>query len=110
MIFKNIHTIVLVKKKHVLVTAHTGSGKTVVADYAIAQCLAENKRVVYTSPIKTLSNQKYEEFSKSYPSVGIMTGDIKLNIDAQCVIMTTEILRNLLYKDESQIEDEFKNL
>ena len=97
------------QKEHVLVTAHTGSGKTVVADYAIAQCLAENKRVVYTSPIKTLSNQKYNEFSNTYPSVGIMTGDIKLNIDAQCVIMTTEILRNLLYKDESQIEDEFKN-
>ena len=97
------------KKEHVLVTAHTGSGKTVVADYAIAQCLSENKRVVYTSPIKTLSNQKYDEFSKNYPSVGIMTGDIKLNINAQCVIMTTEILRNLLYKDESQIEDEFKN-
>ena len=97
------------KKENVLVTAHTGSGKTVVADYAIAQCLRDNRRVIYTSPIKTLSNQKYKEFSEVYPSVGIMTGDIKMNIDAQCVIMTTEILRNLLYKDEKHIEDEFKD-
>lgn len=84
--------------ENVLVTAHTGSGKTVVAEYGIAQSLANNKRVIYTSPIKSLSNQKFKEFKTKFPDVGIMTGDIKFNPDAQCLIITTEILRNILYR------------
>lgn len=111
---------------NVLITAHTGSGKTLPAEYAIQKFCKRSslttdrteeiasgaganasardevltrKKVIYTTPIKSLSNQKYYEFSHKYPEIsfGIMTGDIKANPDADCVIMTTEILRNALY-------------
>ena len=88
-------------KQHVLVTAHTGSGKTVPAEFAIHHfCSTNNQRVIYTSPIKSLSNQKFHELSQRFPyiSFGICTGDIKYNPDADCVVMTTEILRNMLYQ------------
>lgn len=92
--------------ENVLVTAHTGSGKTAVALYAIAKTLAEKKQVIYTSPIKTLSNQKNKEFSESFPDVGILTGDVKINPTAQCLIMTAEILRNsLLRKQNDDVYD-----
>lgn len=86
--------------KHALITAHTGSGKTVPAEFAIHYFTSElQKRVIYTSPIKSLSNQKYYEFTKQFPSIqfGILTGDIKFNPDADVLIMTTEILRNILF-------------
>lgn len=88
------------KSENVLVTAKTGSGKTLVAEYAIAHQLAAGRRVFYTTPIKSLSNQKYHDLKHLFPaaSVGILTGDIKSNPDAQIVVMTTEILRNLLFK------------
>lgn len=89
------------KNENVLITAHTGSGKTVLAIYGIAHSLKKNKKVIYTSPTKSLSNQKYAEFIEKFSSVGIMTGDIKMNPDAQCIIMTTEILRNILYRNAS---------
>lgn len=88
------------KGEDVLVTAHTGSGKTTVAEYAIMLCIKKlKKKVIYTSPIKSLSNEKKHEFTKKFPdiSVGILTGDIKINPNAQCLIMTAEILRNVLY-------------
>lgn len=86
--------------ENVLVTAKTGSGKTLVAEYAIAYALRAGQRVFYTTPIKSLSNQKYHDLKQLFPavSVGILTGDIKSNPDAQIVVMTTEILRNLLFK------------
>ena len=86
--------------KHVLVTAHTGSGKTLPAEFSIKYFTSQNKKVIYTSPIKALSNQKYEEFSRKYPdiNVGILTGDIKHNPNADVLIMTTEILQNYLFK------------
>ena len=93
------------REENVLVTAHTGSGKTVPAIFAIADSLAKNKKIIYTSPIKSLSNQKLFELKRKFPDVGILTGDIKFNPDAQCVIMTTEILRNILYQQESQHVD-----
>jgi superfamily II RNA helicase len=84
---------------HPLVTAHTGSGKTLPAEYAIEYFIREKgKKVIYTAPIKSLSNQKFHEFKTRFPAIsfGIMTGDVKFNPDADCVIMTTEILRNSL--------------
>ncbi|KAK2952337.1 putative ATP-dependent RNA helicase DOB1 [Blattamonas nauphoetae] len=86
------------KGESVLVSAHTSAGKTVVALYAIATALRANQKVIYTSPIKALSNQKYRELSEHFDSVGLMTGDVTLNETAKCLVMTTEILRNMLYK------------
>lgn len=79
--------------RSVLVSAHTSAGKTVVAEYAIAVSLGMNKRVVYTTPIKALSNQKYREFVKIWgeEKVGLLTGDVTINPDASCLIMTTEV-------------------
>lgn len=80
--------------KHVFVTAHTGSGKTLPAEYAIDYFTKQGKKVIYTSPIKALSNQKYSDFSKKYThlEVGLLTGDNKHNPGANILIMTTEIL------------------
>ena len=91
---------------HVLVCAKTGSGKTLVGEYQIYHSLAKGERVFYTTPIKSLSNQKYDDLRTLYKgaSVGIMTGDIKFRPDAQIVVMTTEILRNLLYKQGTKTE------
>jgi len=92
---------------HVLVTAHTGSGKTLPAEFAIQHFCNLGKKVIYTSPIKALSNQKYYEFSRKYPGIefGLFTGDIKLNPCAQVLIMTTEILMNHLYSLTHQADN-----
>ena len=81
-----------------LVSAHTSAGKTVVAEYAIALSLKNKQRVIYTTPIKALSNQKYREFYEEFSDVGLMTGDVTINPTASCLIMTTEILRSMLYR------------
>ena len=81
-----------------MVAAHTSAGKTVIAEYAIAKALRNKQRVVYTSPLKALSNQKYRELAEEFGDVGLMTGDVTINEDASCVIMTTEILRSMLYR------------
>ncbi|KAJ4306759.1 ATP-dependent RNA helicase mtr4 [Collariella sp. IMI 366227] len=86
------------REESVLVSAHTSAGKTVVAEYAIAQCLKRNQRVIYTSPIKALSNQKYRDFQADFGDVGLMTGDVTINPTASCLVMTTEILRSMLYR------------
>ena len=92
--------------KHIRIVAGAGSGKTTLALYAIARCVKLGKKVIYTSPIKTLSNQKFKEFSNIFPDVGIITGDIKINPSAQCLIMTAEILKNsLLRKHNDTIYD-----
>lgn len=82
----------------VLVSAHTSAGKTVVAEYAVATSLKNKQRVIYTTPIKALSNQKYREFLDEFQDVGLVTGDVTINPSASCLIMTTEILRNMLYR------------
>jgi superfamily II RNA helicase len=89
----------IVDGNHSLVTAHTGSGKSLPAEFAIQFFTKQGKKVIYTSPIKALSNQKYYEFVHKYPhiSFGVMTGDIKINPEADVVIMTTEILMNSLF-------------
>ncbi len=68
------------------------------AQYAIAKAIKNNQRVIYTSPIKALSNQKYRELEQEFGDIGLMTGDVTLNSNATCIVMTTEILRNMLYK------------
>lgn len=79
------------REESILVSAHTSAGKTVVAEYAIAQCLRNNQRVIYTSPIKALSNQKYREFQAEFGDCGLMTGDVTINPTATCLVMTTEV-------------------
>jgi len=78
----------------VFVAAHTSAGKTVVAEYAIALSLKHMTKTVFTSPIKALSNQKFRDFKAKFgeTDVGIVTGDVSINRDATCVIMTTEVL------------------
>ena len=89
----------IVDDNHVLVTAHTGSGKTLPAEFAIKHLAKSGKKVIYTSPIKALSNQKFHDFSQKFPGIsfGLFTGDIKTNPDADVLIMTTEILMNYLF-------------
>lgn len=90
----------------VIVTAPTGAGKTVIAEYAVEKCLEENRRVIYTAPIKALSNQKYRDFFTEYgDKIGIVTGDVVLNPYAQVLLMTTEIFRNTIFDDIERLQD-----
>lgn len=86
------------KNESVLVAAHTSAGKTAVAEYVIAKCLANNQRVIYTSPIKALSNQKYRDLKAEFKNVGLITGDVTIDENQTCLVMTTEILRNMLFR------------
>jgi len=90
----------IVEENHILITAHTGSGKTLPAEFAIEYFVQKGKKVIYTTPIKALSNQKFYDFSKKFPhiSFGLLTGDIKCNPEADVLIMTSEILLNKLYQ------------
>ncbi|KAG6878176.1 hypothetical protein C0993_011249 [Termitomyces sp. T159_Od127] len=91
----------------VFVAAHTSAGKTVVAEYAISLAEKHMTRAIYTSPIKALSNQKFRDFKQTFSSssVGILTGDVQINPEAPCLVMTTEILRSMLYKGADLIRD-----
>jgi len=93
------------RNQSVLVSAHTSAGKTVVAEYAIALSLKQKQRVIYTSPIKALSNQKFRELQEEFTDVGLMTGDITINPSASCLVMTTEILRNMLYRGSEVVRE-----
>ncbi len=88
----------------VLVAAPTGAGKTVIADYAIAKVLEEGQRVIYTAPVKALSNQKFRDFTARLgDQIGIMTGDVTINPTAPVLIMTTEIYRNALLENPGRL-------
>lgn len=91
----------------VLVAAPTGAGKTVVGEYGVWLAIAENKKCFYTTPIKALSNQKYYDLVAKYGGdrVGLLTGDQSVNSDAQILVMTTEVLRNMIYAGSSALTD-----
>jgi ATP-dependent RNA helicase HelY len=92
---------VILAGESVLVSAPTGAGKTLIAEFAIYRALAAQGRIIYTTPLKALSNQKYADFIRQYGNdlVGILTGDVKVNPRAPILVMTTEILRNQLFTD-----------
>ncbi|KAF2232519.1 antiviral helicase [Viridothelium virens] len=89
----------------VFVAAHTSAGKTVVAEYAIALAAKHMTKAIYTSPIKALSNQKFRDFRNTFDDVGILTGDVQIRPEASCLIMTTEILRSMLYRGADLVRD-----
>lgn len=95
----------LAADKGVLVAAPTGAGKTIVGEFAIHLAIERNLKVFYTTPIKALSNQKYAEMVKRYgpERVGLLTGDSNQNSDAQIVVMTTEVLRNMIYANSNSL-------
>src|SRR5262249_4662095 len=83
----------------VIVSAPTGAGKTLIAEFAIHSAIDRGRRIAYTTPLKALSNQKYADCCRQFGSdrVGILTGDVKVNSRALVLVMTTEILRNMFY-------------
>ena len=91
----------------VLVAAPTGSGKTFIAEHAIKKALAEGRRAFYTAPIKALSNQKFRDFQVEFgpENVGLLTGDTSLNSEAPILVMTTEVLRNMIYAASAALDE-----
>nr|WP_246833864.1 DEAD/DEAH box helicase [Synechococcus sp. CB0101] len=96
----------------VVVSAPTGSGKTLVGEYAIHRALAHGRKVFYTTPLKALSNQKLRDFREQFGAerVGLMTGDLTVNREASIVVMTTEIFRNMLYAEADQGDDPLEDV
>src|SRR5580765_5034183 len=91
---------------NVLVSAPTGAGKTLVAEYAIEDAVRQGRRCIYTAPIKALSNQKYRDFRDDPRiDVGLMTGDVTIHPTAQVLIMTTEILRNSIFDNPEHLSE-----
>ena len=103
-VFQKEAIVHLEKGESVFVAAHTSAGKTVVAEYAFALATQHCTRAIYTSPIKTISNQKFRDFGKTF-DVGLLTGDVSIKPEAACLIMTTEILRSMLYRGADLIRD-----
>jgi ATP-dependent RNA helicase DOB1 len=108
--FQETSIAVLERNESVMVAAHTSAGKTVVAEYAIAMAFRDKQRVIYTSPIKALSNQKFRELAEEFggdagAEVGLMTGDVCINKNATCIVMTTEVLRGMLYRGSEIVRE-----
>ncbi len=95
------------QNQSVLVSAPTGCGKTLIAEYAVDLCMQNNRHVIYTAPIKALSNQKYRDFKNRFgdENVGIHTGDLSVNPSAPILIMTTEIFRNMILEQSDRLKD-----
>ena len=100
-------SITYINKGHsVIVSAPTGAGKTAIAEHVINNCMSENSRVIYTAPVKALSNQKFRDFQTLYhDKVGIITGDVSINPHAPILIMTTEIFRNKLLNEQDNLKE-----
>ena len=99
--------------KSVVVCAPTGAGKTVIAEHAVHRALENGSRVFYTTPLKALSNQKFNDFGAKYgyDKVGLLTGDTSINREGQIVVMTTEVFRNMLYGTNfGEVADNLKNV
>ncbi|MBK17139.1 MAG: DEAD/DEAH box helicase [Prochlorococcus sp. SP3034] len=96
----------------IVLTAPTGSGKTLLGEFAIYRALSHKNRVFYTTPLKALSNQKFRDFSSQFgdKNVGLLTGDISINRDSPILVMTTEIFRNMLYGEFAELDDPLINL
>lgn len=109
--FQSLAVSCLERHESVLVAAHTSAGKTVVAEYATAMAFRDNQRVLYTSPLKALSNQKFRDFTELFSGsdgpdcVGLMTGDNTINPSANFIVMTTEILRSMLYRGSEVLRE-----
>ena len=106
-VFQKRAVVHLERGENVFVAAHTSAGKTAVAEYAIALAMRHQTRAVYTSPIKALSNQKFREFEVRFGvgKVGLLTGDVSIRPSAPCLIVTTEILRTMLYQGDALVRD-----
>ncbi len=102
-----VEAIEAIENNHsVVVSAATGTGKTLVADYIIDKAIRDGKRVIYTAPIKALSNQKFRDFRAEYGErIGLLTGDVSINENAQILVMTTEIYRNMLMTRDDLISE-----
>ncbi len=97
---------VIDQEESLIVAAPTGAGKTLIAEYAIERCLGRGERALYTAPIKALSNQKFRDFTALYGDrIGIKTGDVTINPDAQVILMTTEIFRNTIFESPGAFAD-----
>ena len=92
------------KDFNVLVVAPTGSGKTFIAEQAIEKYTKQNQNVIYTTPIKALSNQKYNDFLDLGIDTGLLTGDRTISPDSELIVATTEILRNMIYANDKRLE------
>jgi len=92
------------KNFNVLVVAPTGSGKTFIAERAIEKYTNQNQNVIYTTPIKALSNQKYNDFLNIGINTGLLTGDRTINPDSELIVATTEILRNMIYSNDKRLK------
>eukprot|EP00775_Hariotina_reticulata_P007858 gene7858-8054_t len=103
--FQKTSVACLERRESIMVAAHTSAGKTVVAEYAIAMAFRDKQRVIYTSPLKALSNQKFRELSEEFGDVGLMTGDVSINPNANCIVMTTEILRSMIYRGSELLRE-----